>query len=177
MKRLLIIAPLLMVAACGGEAAKDGAGTDTAAATSGDGGTMKAGQWEIATKVDDISMPGMPPEAAAQMKSAKTTANTSVCFTEEQVKKPDLTKVGNQNGNCTTERNVYEAGKIDVAATCKGGAGGDSTVKMVGTYGAESFAYAMETTSKSPMGGGDMTMKMDISGTRTGECTADAKAG
>ena len=50
---------------------------------------LRAGKWTVKGQIDDIQVPGMPPELAAQMKArGAAMAGTESCVTEADAKKP-----------------------------------------------------------------------------------------
>jgi hypothetical protein len=111
-------------------------------------GTIRPGQWQSTMTIQEMDMPGMPPETQDQMK-----------------------KMFAGNDQCRYDHFTMGGGKIDAQMHCNQ-QGTTQTMTMAGTYGPES--YAMQMTSKTEGGpaGEPMSMKMKVEAKRIGECTA-----
>ncbi|MDV3455643.1 DUF3617 domain-containing protein [Sphingomonas sp. HF-S4] len=177
MKKLLLLAPLAL-AACnsGSKVEATNASVEEVAnqvAASGAAPQLSPGRWEGSATILSMEIPGMPPEAAAQMKSAMGTATPfASCLTPEQAKKPaaDFFAGGAQK-DCTYEKFTMADGKLDAKMQCKS-SGMTIDMTMDGKFASDNFQLAM--TSKSagipgqPASAHTMNMKMEAR--RTGEC-------
>lgn len=178
---VLLLAFALPLAAC-----NKGAQVEATNATPGEvakklekaGGSdafVKPGRWESKFTIDEMSMPGMPAGAAAQMKSATGQIQTHVsCLTADQVKRPKEDFFAGANKNCRYDHFEMGNGKIDAQMTCEAAEKGNAVMKMTmaGTYAPDSYHMTMGMTSNA----GDaldqgMTMKMHVDANRVGECT------
>ena len=134
-------------------------------------GTIRPGQWQSSMTIEEMDMPGMPPEQQDQMKKMFAQARTSEhCVTPEEARQPNP-KMFAGNDQCRYDHFTMGNGKIDAEMHCNQ-AGSTQTMTMSGTYGPE--AYAMHMTSKTECGpaGEAMSMKMRVEAKRIGECTA-----
>jgi hypothetical protein len=138
------------------------------------GSFVSPGHWQTTMMINDMKIPGMPPEMSQQMKGRMGQAQTSEhCVTEEEAKKPkEDFFAGNQGASCRYENFTMDGGKIAMVMHC-GQNGGKQTVTMNGTYSPDSYHMTMtstaETKAGSPMGG--MTLNATIDAKRVGECT------
>lgn len=134
---------------------------------------IRPGQWQSNTTVTEMSMPGLPPQMQAQMKkvmSAQQAHSFKSCVTEADVKRPKEDFFAGKNNQCRYDHFTMTGGKIDAAMRCTN-EGHDETMKLSGTYSAESYEMDMEMNGS---GGpeGTMTMKSHTVSHRIGECTA-----
>lgn len=122
---------------------------------------MQPGEWEMATEMLEMNIPGMPAGAMpAQMKNGST---FKTCMKND---KPDASFFqGNKNSNCTYKDFSMEGGHVKGTATCDN-EGQTMTMTMDGQYGAESYDMTMAMKSE------QMSMKMHTSGKRIGDCPA-----
>jgi hypothetical protein len=132
---------------------------------------VQPGLWRSKTTVEEMNMPGMPPQFAAQMKqniAEHRNESSSHCIKPEDVKKPKEDFFG-ADKSCRYDHFTMGGGKIDVAMTCKEE---ESTNKMsvTGTYTPTSYSI---DTSMTGSGGHEngMSMKMHVDSQRVGECT------
>ena len=173
-KRFVILAAAAMpLAACdsGPSVSAENASAEEVAAKVADaGGTasfVSPGRWESKVTFEEMSMPGMTPEMAAQMKSIQGQVETDVsCLTPEEAAKPKEDFFGG-DGDCTYERFTMAGGKIDAAMTCESGGSTQSTV-MKGNYSANAFDVRMTAKGSGEDAGMSMTMSMEAR--RVGEC-------
>jgi hypothetical protein len=120
-----------------------------------------------------MSMPGMPAQIQAQMKSAMASRQThsfKSCVTEADVKRPKEDFFAGKNNQCRYDHFTMAGGKIDAAMHCTN-EGHDETMKLSGSYSAENYQMDVEMNAS---GGpeGSMSMKSHTVSHRTGECTA-----
>ena len=134
---------------------------------------MRPGLWQSKVTVEDVSIPGMPPEAQAQMKGFYAKMNNSIdsCLTPEDVKKPGGKFFGGKDAdNCRYDHFTMSGGKIDAVMRCSGGGSGEMKMTIAGTYTPESSTTRsdMEISSKD----GTMRIKALTEAKRAGECTS-----
>ncbi len=174
----LLIAAALPLAACNSEPevrAENASVEDVAesvGAAAGSGNFINPGLWRTSMTIDEMTVPGMPPEAAAEMGKMKgRTTTDEKCLTPEDVKKPKEDFFGGEE-NCRYERFTMGNGKIDAVMNCTGG-GATQKMTMAGTYSGETYTMRMEMQSA---GGGEtagMGMKMRVDAKRIGQCTGE----
>ncbi len=156
MKRLVLLAPsLALIAACSG-------GADS----------LQPGQWEMTTRMTDVTVPGMAPAMAAQMKAAVTNQpqTQTRCITPAEAANPAggmMSPSGNPQG-CTFTSQTFSGGAINVAGSCPGPGGGTVQTSLEGTY----TATTMDTRISANVEGGPQPMRMSgtMTGRRTGDC-------
>ena len=174
-KIALVIACTLPLAACNSEpevSAENASAEDVAQQVRDAGGAgafVNPGKWQSTVTIEEMSIPGMPPEAAAQMKGMAGRQQThETCLTAEEAKRPkeDFFNAGK---NCRYERFDMGGGKIDAVMKCSEG-GGTHTMTMNGTYSGDRYdmRMAMEAGAGGEQG---MGMKMRVEARRVGECT------
>jgi hypothetical protein len=147
------------------------------AAAGGVDSFVRPGKWSSTVTIDELSAPGMPPQAAAQMKQMMARAhNVESCLTPEEAKKPDPNFFSGKDSGCRYDNFTMAGGKIDMTMRCSGGhaKGASSTMHMSGTYAPDEYHMAMENLTETGTKVGAMTMKMRIDAKRVGEC--DRKA-
>jgi hypothetical protein len=133
---------------------------------------IEPGEWESKVTVQEMNIPGMPPQYAAKMKQmmASNEQRTSKhCVTKDDVKKPKEDFFG-ADKSCHYEHFTMGGGRIDVQMACKE-EGSTQTTKLAGSYTPTTYALDMSSVG---IGGGmqnGMTMKMHVEAQRVGECT------
>lgn len=176
MKKILIVASTLALAACGGaatdEAAEGEAGGGAAAAPDV---TMQAGKWSNTMVIESFEMPGAPPEAAGLFESMVGQERTSEqCLTQEEIDE-NLQEMArgpmDNNEECTTEEFSIAGGTIKGRMTCSSPTGGKATINIDGSHSDSSMNMTMAMNAEDPqMPGGKMSMVMKMSGERVGDC-------
>lgn len=132
------------------------------------------GRWEGTMMISNLNIPDMRPQMAERMKTSIGKPKTFVsCLTPDQVKAPKEGFFGGEQKSCRFAHYTMGNGKIDAEMTCHQG-GAVRTMKMSGTYGSDTYAMTMESSGnggakEGPMS--EMSMKMNLTGKRTGECT------
>jgi hypothetical protein len=138
---------------------------------------VRPGKWQSQITVEEISMPGMPPEMAQQMKAMiaqREKQSSEQCLTEENVRRPQEEFFAGKNNACRYDHFQMGGGKIDATMRCKA-SGVTQVMEMDGTYSPESYTMRMATRSDGGQGpAGGMEMRMRVESKRIGEC--DAKA-
>lgn len=138
---------------------------------------LKAGEWKVTSTVEEMNIPGLPPQAQAEMKrmmGGRGNAEYQYCLTPEQAKKPGGRFFNRQaDKNCKYDHFTMGKGKIDALLRCAA-PGGAMAMTIDGTYSADSYS----TRVAMDMGGSDgsMKMKMRSDAKRVGDCTAEDEA-
>ena len=152
---------------------------DARQANAASGIALRAGQWSMSGTLVDMSFPGMPASAQADVKKMmgeKNNFTKEYCLTPEEAKRPRGKFFGGKpSDNCRYESFDMEGGKVDAVMRCEGRpGGGDMTMKINGTYAPESYSTdaAMEMSGT---GRGGMSMKMHMEAKRIGDCDAAAE--
>lgn len=141
----------------------------------GAGSFVNPGRWVSKITLQEMSMPGMPAGAQAQMKELMGQVQThESCLTAEDVKKPKEDFFAGEDKNCRYDHFTMGNGKIDAQMTCQAKEQGDAVMKMTmaGTYSGDTYHMQMGMTSDAgdALGKG-MTMKMRVDANRVGQCT------
>ena len=140
---------------------------------------IRAGQWRVTGKMEDMEIPGLPPAARAQMQQMTASSDMSFeyCLTPEEAKKPQgKFFTGKEADNCRYERFHMGDGKFDAVMHCTEQGARKTTMAMTGTYSPEAY----ETRVTMDVDGGPQgkaTMKMRSQARRVGECKPAAKQG
>jgi hypothetical protein len=172
----LLISIVLPLAACGSKPAVDEKNASVeevankVAEVSKAEGTIRPGKWQSTMTIEQMDMPGMPPEAREQMKSMLANSRvTETCVTPEEAKQPNP-KMFAGNDQCRYDHFTMGKGKIDAEMHCEQ-QGVSQRMTMAGSYRPE--AYSMHMTSRSEGGpaGAAMSMKMRVEAKRVGDCT------
>jgi hypothetical protein len=118
------------------------------------------GEWQSTSVIEQVSMPGMPPEALAMMKGRPTTVR--YCLTPEEAEaRPE--KLFDSDGKCRATRFSLASGTLDAEMQCKTDRG-PMTITMQGQYTAATY------TMTSRMVSGPMTMLSRVTAKRLGPC-------
>ena len=163
----------LTVAAIGAALALGGCGKSEDTATSSTGTVKReAGNWKTDVKLVKFEMPGVPENVKDQMsKQFAAASGTEQCLTQEQADKEDVAGALSKGYGeaCTWNKNQIGSGKIDVAGTCTQGAQ-KVELALAGTLDTKKTDVLVTSKGKSPMGGGDMEMQMQVTSTNIGPC-------
>jgi hypothetical protein len=173
---LFLIAATLPIAGCdsgpevSAENATAGEVAEKVAEAGGAGSFVSPGRWESKVTIDEMSMPGMSKEMAAQMKSAMSAASTHVsCLTPEQAQRPKEDFFAGADRNCRYDRFSMGGGKIDAVMNCKD-ENSSQTMEMAGTYSADVYKIAMTATGTQAGASDGMKMRMSVDAKRVGPC-------
>jgi hypothetical protein len=130
---------------------------------------ISPGRWEGVVHIAEMTMPGLPPEAQAQMAKARGDQKIVSCVTPEDVKESKGSMFGGMGKECKYDHFALGGGKIDGTATCDAG-GAKMKTTVSGTFSSDTYHLAMhsEATGAKPMSG--MTMTMSVDAKRTGAC-------
>ncbi len=143
---------------------------------------VRPGLWESKVTIDQLDVPGIPPEMASRMKSmmAERQMNASRnCLTADDVKKPKEDLFAGQNKSCRYDHFNMGDGKIDAVMRC-GDKNASQVMQMSGTYSPDRYQMQMSNTVEAAAKGaqGAMAMRMRIDARRIGECTGkEGRAG
>ena len=132
---------------------------------------VRPGLWQSKVTVEEMNIPGIPPEYAGRMKQSLAEHQNDTnkhCIKPEDVKRPKEDFFG-ADKSCKYDHFTMGAGKIDVAMVCHR----DETtqnMKISGSYTPTSYSI---DTAMSGTGGREngMSMKMHVDAERVGECT------
>lgn len=179
MNKLLFALPLMMVAACDKSpkvetenASIEEVANKVRAANAGSAMIVRPGQWESSVELESIEIPGMPPDAVAQMKKtmARVATGHKSCLTPEQAKKPEEDFFAGKNSNCRYDKFSMDDGKMTGTMRCSSPQGGTQLIQFDGTYAPEEYQMRMASTVEGASPGGAMKMVMRMTSKRTGEC-------
>ena len=136
----------------------------------------KAGRWEAEFKIVKMDMPGMPPELKGMLDAQIGKVETSVsCLTKEEAEKAEenLFRPPNTEGDeCKFDKFEVADGKIEGEMKCEKG-NQKQDMKLTGTYGPE--AYSMNVVADGEQAGQKVSVEMEISSKRVGECDGSEK--
>ena len=133
---------------------------------------LAAGRWEATSVLTDLKAAGLPPEVASAMQAAIGEKDTSAsCLTKEEVEKPGASFFAKGSDDCTYEHFKMGSGRLDAKMVCEA-EGGKTTIKLGGTYSANSYDMAMESETAGGEQNG-MLMKMTVKATHVGACRGD----
>jgi hypothetical protein len=139
---------------------------------------LSAGEWQVSGTMEEMNIPGLPPEAQAEMKkamSAHGAATYRYCLTPEEAKEPrGKFFSGKAENNCRYDHFTMGGGKIDAAMRCNEPTGA-MTMTVAGTYSPDSYSSRVTMNMEGGAQRG-MSMKMRSEAHRIGECTAAEKA-
>lgn len=173
-----LIACALPLVACNSEA--DVSATNASAeevsqkiqAAGASGDFIDPGLWRTTMTIDQMTVTGMPPEAAAEMKKMQGHSSSGEkCLTEADVKQPKEDFFGGEE-SCRYERFNMSNGKIDAVMNCSQG-GATQKMTMAGTFSGDTYNMRMEMQ---PGGGAQspgMAMKMRVDAKRIGQCKGE----
>ena len=132
---------------------------------------VRPGKWESKVIFEEMTMPGMPADMAAQMKGFAGRVETlQSCLTPEQAKQPKEDFFAGKDKSCRYDHFRMGGGEIDARMNCSAG-GMQQVMTMKGNYSPESYQMRMELAADADSGpAGGMTMKMRVDARRIGEC-------
>ncbi len=130
------------------------------------------GRWESSVKIAKIDMPGMPAAMQEQMKQHMSVTQTYVsCLTPEEAEKPDADFFQPGQSGCKYSKFDMGAGKVAAEMTCEHD-GVSQQMQMTGTYSEESYSMDISTDGEFAPGQ-RMSMTMNVSSHRVGDCTGE----
>ena len=135
-------------------------------------GFVNPGQWKQTVTLLEISAPNMPPQIAEAIKRQTGTSQVhEVCLTPDQARHPREDFFTGAEKNCRYEHLKWGGGKIDVKLLCKADQA-TRTMELTGDYKPDSFQMAMTAKTEGGPPGQAITMKMEVTAERIGECPA-----
>lgn len=132
------------------------------------------GQYKQTIEITRLDVPGMPKEAAEQMKAMMTASQESlICLTKADTEKGfrDMFKGMGKGNQCSYSRFNVDGGKIDAQMDCASPQEGTATMKINGTVtpGGSDVTIDMDTKGgQQPMS--NMKMTMHMTSERVGDC-------
>ncbi len=134
----------------------------------------KPGQYTQKVEITKMDVPGMPSEAAEQMKAmmAKGQVN-SFCLTQEEADKGyrDMFDNIGKGKECTYSRFDVDGGKLDAQMECKSGDQGRTVIQLAGTVTDQKSDVTVNVdASGGPAPTGEMKMTMHMTTQRVGDC-------
>ncbi len=170
MRRLMMLAPLLL-ASCG-----EGEGVVENKAEAAKG--LSAGQWEVTSEVTAFRAAD---EGAPKIDTpAGTTATESICVPEGE--RPPTQIFSGEGYDCQYSNYYARRGRMNITMNCsREGMSGNIAMAVDGKFDAESFEVSREVTTYFTTDG-DVQATATVTGRRTGECApqdegAEAEAG
>ena len=132
------------------------------------------GEYRQVMEITGLEVPGMPKDAADQMKAAmKAAQEGTFCLTKADADKgfKDMFNDVGKGNRCTYSRFDVEGGTLDAQMECRSQQQGKAVMKMKGTVGEKGsdVTVAMDTTGGPPPMG-TMKMTMHMTTTRLGDC-------
>lgn len=128
------------------------------------------GRWESNISIDEMSIPGLPPQAQAMMKKRMgQLQTTSHCLTPEDAKKPTADFFSGKS-DCRYDHFTMAGGTLDAKMVCSHG-GESQTFELNGTYSPDAYQMVMQGSVTGGGEGHQMNMKMHVDAKRVGACT------
>lgn len=131
---------------------------------------LAPGKWDIATRMDHLDIPGIPPAMVNKIAADPANAKPrSVCIAATAGAPPPFAVFHTLNGACTYETWQAEAGTLRAVLACSppNGGPGHARVEVNGSYTASTFQLASETIARDETGATQLHMRSTISGTLT----------
>ncbi|GGB93775.1 hypothetical protein GCM10011494_10270 [Novosphingobium endophyticum] len=134
------------------------------------------GQYKQTIEITRLEVPGMPEDAAEQMKAMMTAAQENTfCLTREDTEKgfKDMFDGIGKGSQCSYSRFDVDGGTLDAQMDCKSPQEGTATMKINGTVKPDGsdVTVAMDAEGgQQPMGNMKMTMHMTTQ--RVGDCAS-----
>ena len=176
--RFAAVLPFLALAACGESASVNETNasveqvSQSVREASRDQGLLRPGKWASTVTIQEMSIPGMPPQTAERMQEMIAQTRTAeVCLTEEDAKRPsgDFFAAGEQ---CRYDNFTMRGGKIEATMRCSQDEV-TQVMQMSGTYSPNSYEMRMRSTTEGGPAGAPMTLEMEVESQRVGECDAE----
>jgi hypothetical protein len=136
---------------------------------------VKPGLWKAELRIEAVDT-GPGADNARQLELAKRLERDAVeCRTAEQLKPFDIAKLEKAAGQCTFIRYVAKGGKVDAKIQCTKPNAPTTTILINGTTAATGFDVTTENKTGVAGQPGYSLVRMHTTGTRVGECAAQAK--
>ncbi|WP_374147831.1 DUF3617 domain-containing protein [Sphingomonas sp. 28-63-12] len=194
---MVVIAGALALAGCGEQSTRESAavtgtvsvknasmaevGAQVIAANQA-GDMFQPGHWRGTVRIADIAlngaMPGiekLPPAMRARMQARMAEGHGfDSCLTPEEAADARKALAKNQRSDCSYDHFDMTGGKIDAAMSCKVGAALQK-MTMTGTYSRTEYRLISQASGGGGSPAGAMSMKMEITAHRIGDCAPGAK--
>lgn len=138
----------------------------------GDGAELiRAGKWVSTVAFEEMTAPGMPPEATEQLRRMVGEGRRyESCLTAEQTQRPREDFFAGRNNQCRYEHFTMKDGEIDARMRCSQGDIAQ-VMEMAGTYSPDSYTMRMTTRFEgAPEPASGMRMRMRVDAQRVGQC-------
>lgn len=137
---------------------------------------VKPGLWKAELRIEAVDI-GPGGDSARQLQLARSLERTATeCKTAEQLKPFDIAKLEQAAGACNFVRYVSKGGKVDAEIQCSKKASEPGTTLLInGTNSATGFDVVTENRTGTRGQPGYSLLRMRSTGTRVGECAAQAK--
>ncbi|MFN3945662.1 MAG: DUF3617 domain-containing protein [Allosphingosinicella sp.] len=164
----LALLPLLAVSACSENPQTSKAEAATRAAS------IDGGMWETIAEVKDLkSTDSGTPKIDTP---AGTRLTSSLCVGEGDAARPSPALFVGADYDCTYSNFYMRSGRINAQMMCtRKGLQGDIGVTVDGTFTADAFEGTIDTVSYLTTDG-DVQIKSQMTGRRTGDCAPEAEA-
>lgn len=133
---------------------------------------VRPGKWRSEVTIEEVSMPGLPPEMAERMKAMvaqNQTRSFESCLTEEEARRPKEEFFAGKSNACRYDHFTMDGGKIDAKMRCEQ-QGVTQVMQMAGTYAPDSYRMRMSTSTEGGPAGSALTMRMRVDSKRVGQC-------
>lgn len=179
MRHLPIVLAVLGLTLTGCSKQPDAAQTQASAAAAATAAVQamrpEPGKYRVTTKFTKVSIPGLPPAAAANAGKmfSNTGQSTEFCLTPQQASMgfEEMTKRAAQ-GKCTYDRFNAVGGRLDAAMTCETGRGMTTKSHVTGTFSPTGSNMTMVSEATVPgLPGGRMEMEGSVVTERLGDCS------
>lgn len=141
--------------------------------------TPEPGQYRQTVEITRLEVPGMPREAAEQMKSMMTARQEStICLTRADAEKGyrDMFKGVGKGNECSYSKFDVDGGRLDAQMDCRSASEGSanqgrSTMTLNGTVRRDGSDVTVDMdTTGGPAPMGSMKMTMHLTTKRLGDC-------
>lgn len=134
---------------------------------------LKPGKYEMTMTVNKVDVPGMPPEAKAQMEQMMgQPQKMDYCLTAEKSEKGLQDMLSKMNGDCTYSNFEVSGAKIAGAMACTAPTGGTMKSSMTGNATDETTNLQMKVEVTQPGMPATMKMESTMAMKRVGDCAA-----
>ncbi|EJU10842.1 hypothetical protein LH128_21810 [Sphingomonas sp. LH128] len=136
--------------------------------------TPQPGQYRQTVEITRLEVPGMPKEAAEQMKSMMAAKQEStICLTRADAEKGyrDMFRGVGKGNECSYSKFDVDGGRLDAQMDCQSAGDGKSTMTLNGTVRRDGSDVTVDMdTTGGPAPTGSMKMTIHLTTTRLGDC-------
>ncbi|WP_232493033.1 DUF3617 domain-containing protein [Novosphingobium kaempferiae] len=174
---MIAAAAALALAACGSKDDTAAEGPKSAEAVKQEAAKLETpdpGEYKQTVEITRFEVPGMPKEAADQMKAMMTAKQEStLCLTKADAEKGyrDMFKGVGKGNECSYSKFDVDGGRLDAQMDCQSAQEGKAVMKLKGTVSRDGSDVTVDMDTSggtAPMG--TMKMTMHLTTTRLGEC-------